>query len=114
MHELAVTESIIRICCEEANRHKVQRVLEVRLEVGELKGLIPDCIQYYFDIASKGTPAEGARLIINKIPITMRCRNCGEESEAAPSINFTCRNCGGKDFKMVKGNEFLIQSLEVE
>lgn len=114
MHELAVTESIIKICCEEVQRHKVERVLEVRLLVGELKGLIPDCIQYYFDIASKGTPAEGAKLVINKVPVTMRCRDCGVERETSPCINYTCEGCGGKDFQMVKGNEFLIQSLEVE
>lgn len=114
MHELAVTENIIKICCEEVQRHEVQRVLEVRLDIGELKGLIPNCIQYYFDIASKGTPAEGAKLVINKIPITMKCKNCGLEKEAAPCIGFSCEKCGGQDFKMVKGNEFLIQSLEVE
>lgn len=114
MHELAVTENIIRICCDEVKRHNVQRVLEVRLEIGELKGLVPNCIQYYFDIASKGTPAEGAKIIINKIPITMKCKKCGNEKEVTPCINYTCENCGSGDFSMVKGNEFLIQSLEVE
>lgn len=114
MHELAVTESIVRICSEEVMRHGVERVLEIRLQVGELKGLIPDCIQYYFDIVSKGTPAEGAKLMINKIPVTLRCRDCGMEREVSPSINYACEGCGGKNFHMVKGNEFLIQSMEVE
>lgn len=114
MHELAITENIIKIACEEAVKHDVKKVLEIRIEVGELTGLIPSCIQEYFDIASKGTVTEGAKLIISKVPVTVRCKGCGSVEEFYPRFNYSCKNCGNGDFKIIKGNEFLIQSMEVD
>jgi hydrogenase nickel incorporation protein HypA/HybF len=114
MHELSVTQQIIRIAKEEAEKHKVNKVLEIRIEVGELTGLIPGCIQDYFDIASKGTAVEGAKLIINKVPVAVRCSSCGSENEIDKSKGYGCPICGHSDIKIIRGNEFLIQSLEVE
>ncbi|WP_163193182.1 hydrogenase maturation nickel metallochaperone HypA [Clostridium thermarum] len=114
MHELPVTQSIIRIAREEAEKHKVNKVLEIRIAVGELTGLMPNCIQHYFDIASRGTVVEGAKLIINKVPVAVRCNNCNSESEIDKSKSYGCPVCGHSDIKIIRGNEFLIQSLEVE
>lgn len=113
MHELAITQNIIEISSEEAEKHNAQKVKEIRIRVGELSGLIPDCIQYYFDIASKGTRVEGAKLIIDKVSIAIRCNECGFEEELAAK-SYTCSNCGSYNIKITRGKEFLIDSLEVE
>ena len=113
MHELAVTQNIIKISSEEADKHNASRVKEIRIKVGELSGLLPDCIQYYFDIASAGTRVEGALLKIEKIPITMRCKDCGAEEELS-SRRYTCGSCNSYNIKIIHGNEFYIDSLEVE
>lgn len=113
MHELAVTEHIIRISKEEAEKHKAAKVKEIRIKVGAMSGLIPDCIQFYFDMASEGTIVEGAVLKIEKIPITARCNDCGFE-EVLPSRRFNCSECESFNVKIIGGNEFLIDSLEVE
>ena len=114
MHELPVTESIVRIAVEEAERHKVKKVNEIKLMVGELSGLVPECIQYYFDIISKGTKVEGAQIKKNKIPITMKCQDCGFSGDTDKFINNECPKCHSKVMKMVGGNEFYIDSMEVE
>ena len=114
MHELAITENIIKIASEEAEKHRVKKVMEIRIEVGELTGLIPACIQHYFDIVSKGTPVEGAKLVVKKLPISIRCSICGNEEEITKSISYSCSKCDSYDIKIIGGNEFLIQSLEVE
>ncbi len=113
MHELSVTQSIIKICCEEAVKHKASKVKEIRIKVGELSGLIPDCIQYYFDIASKGTEVEGALIKIDKIPITIKCNECNYEG-VLKDKNYSCPVCNSYNLKILKGNEFLIDSLEVD
>jgi hydrogenase nickel incorporation protein HypA/HybF len=114
MHELPVTESIVRIAVEEAERHRVKKVNEIKLMVGELSGLVPECIQYYFDIISKGTRVEGAKIRINKIPITMKCQDCGFSGSTDEFVNNECPKCLSKVMKMVGGNEFYIDSMEVE
>lgn len=114
MHELPVTESIIRIAVEEAERYNVTRINEIRLKIGELSGLVPECIQYYFDIAGKGTKAEGALIKIDKIPIAMKCSDCDFSGTAAKFIDNRCPVCSSDSMKMIGGNEFYIDSMEVE
>ena len=79
MHELAITEGIINAAIPEAEKHGAKRILEIRLKIGELSGVLPECIQFYFDIASRGTIAENAKLVVEKVPVTIRCLDCGYE-----------------------------------
>jgi hydrogenase nickel incorporation protein HypA/HybF len=113
MHELPVTKSIVKISSEEAEKHNAKIVKEIRIKVGVLTGLIPDSIQYYFDIISKGTLVEGAGLKIEKLPIRFRCNDCGCEDEAKAGI-YSCKNCESMNIKIIGGNEFFIESLEIE
>lgn len=114
MHELPITQSIVRIATEEAEKHKVNKINEIRLKIGELSGLVPECIQQYFDFASKGTAAEGAQIIITKIPITMKCADCGYSGEPDSFTNNKCPICSSIDMKLIGGNEFYIDSMEVD
>lgn len=114
MHELPITESIVRIVTEEAEKHKVKKVNEIKLKVGELSGLVPECIQYYFDMISSGTRIEGAQIKVIKVPITMKCEVCNYTGETDKFVNNICPRCSSKDMKMVGGNEFYIDSMEVE
>lgn len=114
MHELPITQSIVRIAAEEAERHNIKKINEIRLKIGELSGLVPECIQQYFDFASKGTAAEGAKIIITKIPITMKCTSCDFCGEPSSFINNKCPVCNGARIIRAGGNEFYIDSMEVE
>ena len=62
MHELPVTESILKIVLKHARVSGVRKVRTIRLIVGKLSDLEDEWIQRYFDYLSKGTVAEGARL----------------------------------------------------
>lgn len=113
MHELPVTESIVRICKDEVLKHNASKVLTVNIKVGELSGMVPDCIQYYFDIVSKDTVAYGARLNIEKVPLLMNCKTCGYEGPASHN-NYNCPKCGGSEITLKGGREFYIDTMEVE
>lgn len=114
MHELPITQSIVRIATKEAEKHNIKKINKIRLKIGELSGLVPECIQQYFDFASKGTAAEGAQIIITKIPITMKCVNCGFTGKTDSFIDNKCPICSSKDMKLAGGNEFYIDSMEVD
>ena len=113
MHELAITEGIIEAAVPEAERAGAKKILEIRLKIGELSGVLPECIQEYFDIASRGTIAEGARLKVEKIPITIHCNGCGYDGEI-PKKRIHCPVCDGWDFTLKSGREYFVDSLEVE
>ena len=68
MHELAITQSILDIARKAADEHGAKQVKSVRIMLGEYSGVVPQCIQYYFDVISKDTIAEGAVLDIQPNP----------------------------------------------
>lgn len=113
MHELALTEGILKIAAGEAEKHRVKRVVSIRLKVGELSGVVPALIQEYFNIVSRGTAAEGASIIVEKVPGVVGCLDCGEESKIE-KMRLKCSKCGGYNVKIISGREYYVDSLEVE
>lgn len=113
MHELAVTESILRICRDEGEKRKLKCIKKINIKVGELTGLVPNAVEYYFEIISKDTLAEGAKINIEKLPIKIECRGCNYKGLLERDKS-TCPICKGYNFKIVNGNDFYIDTLEVE
>ena len=81
MHELAVTQGILDIAVAEAEKSGKRKVTQINIKLGVFSGMVPQCIQEYYDIISEDTAAAGAKLIFDKIPAVIRCRSCGAESE---------------------------------
>jgi hydrogenase nickel incorporation protein HypA/HybF len=113
MHELSVTEQILRITLEHARQADANQVLSVNLIVGDLAGFSGESIQFYFDLLSKGTEAEKAILSITRVPTRARCKACQEEF-SPDRMNWACPRCGGLMDEVVSGKEFYIESIEVE
>lgn len=113
MHELAITEGIIEAAVPAAKEAGARRILEIRLKIGELSGVFPEYIQEYFDIASKGTIAEGARLCVENIPPQIACPDCGFTG-VIDRHKIKCPQCGSIGFRLTGGREYYVDSLEVE
>ena len=113
MHELAITQSILDISKKAADEHGAKRVKSVRIMLGEYSGVVPQCIQDYFDVVSKDTVVEGAFLDIRRLPVVIRCHSCQKESRI-DRLHVACPACGSTDLKLIQGREFYIESLEVE
>jgi hydrogenase nickel incorporation protein HypA/HybF len=71
MHEMSIAQSILEVVQQYArdNGHtgdvNVPRVRSVRLKVGEMAGVAPESLQFCFEVASEGTVARGAELLID-------------------------------------------------
>jgi hydrogenase nickel incorporation protein HypA/HybF len=110
MHELAIAESILAI----VERHAAGRtVVEVEVSVGHLRQVVPSALEFAFELAGRGTVAEGARLALQVIPAAGRCRACGERTtfQAFPLV---CDGCGGWDIELTQGQELQVEALELE
>ena len=113
MHELAITQSILDIAQKVAAEHGAKRVKSVKIMLGEYSGVVPQCIQDYFDVVSKDTVVEGAFLDIRRLPVVIRCNSCQKES-SINRLHVACPVCGSTDLKLIQGREFYIESLEGE
>jgi hydrogenase nickel incorporation protein HypA/HybF len=115
MHELPITENILKVVLKHAQADGAQKVVCVHLRIGELSDLIDEWLQRYFDYLSKGTPAEGAALRIERSPVIFRCENCGESFpvKMREVRDIVCPGCGGGKATFVSGREFFIKHIEV-
>ncbi len=110
MHELSIANSVVRVASEQADG---RRVTKVWLRVGHLRQVVPSALAFAFELVAQGTPIEGAELVIEDVPATVCCRQCGSES-ALDGFPAACPRCGSLNVEVVGGEELLVEALELE
>ena len=110
MHELSITRSLLGLVLESAQSRKT---VAVNILVGELSGIVDECLQLYFKLLSEGTVVEGAQLNIRRESPNCRCLEC-RHNWPSIQVPVKCPSCGGNDLRMHGGVELLIESIEVE
>ncbi len=114
MHELSVMSSILDIVRERANKNGANKVIRINLRIGTLSDIIPEWAQTYFDMLSKDTVADGARLDIERVPVSVKCPACGHvQTFDAKDWKFQCVRCESPDIELLSGREFFITSIEI-
>jgi hydrogenase nickel incorporation protein HypA/HybF len=104
---------------EESQKHDLENVKEVVLEVGELTFLAHEQLRFSFKVISEGTIFDGSELTIENRPAMVRCDSCGYEGEGGfqddPEFHrvlptFSCPKCG-EPTSVVSGNECIIKRI---
>jgi hydrogenase nickel incorporation protein HypA/HybF len=112
MHEYSITESMLSLALEKANEAKASQISQINMVVGELSGIVDECVQFYFDFLSKDTIASGASLSFERRPIKLRCRNC--DAVFLPnSHDWSCPDCHDANVEIISGRECYMESIEV-
>jgi len=113
MHELGITQSILSIAVEKANEVQASRVTKINLIIGELSGVVNECVEFYFDLLSKDTIAAQASLSFERTPNKLRCRECN--TVFSPNdLDWTCPDCHQANVEIISGRECRVESIEVE
>ncbi len=113
MHELSIALNIVELAVEEAHRNNAGMVVQVEVEIGTMSGVEIEALQFAWDSAILGTPAEKASLEIKVIQAEARCLDC---ENLFPVQNFfvQCPQCGSYRYEIFQGRELKIRSLVVE
>ena len=115
MHELPITQEVVRIACEEAAKAGAKRIKEINLVVGEMSGVVDDSVKFYFNLLTENTMAAGAQLNFRRLPMLVRCVECNHEFHPdGDSYNWECPQCHQWLVNIIQGKEFYIDNLEVE
>jgi hydrogenase nickel incorporation protein HypA/HybF len=110
---MAIVSNIFSIVDMKIKEHGVSRVIQVKLVVGDMAGVEDMTMTSCFEIFAKNTPAEGARLVIEHVPIKAQCQKCGNEFTII-RWNFKCPDCGNMGIRIMSGKELYIESIEAE
>ena len=112
MHEMAIAEGILNIAFDYAEQNKASKISKITLKLGEMSGVELEALNMSFEVLIKNTIAEGAELIVNKVPIIGQCNKCGKDFHIE-HYNFFCPECNGI-LILKSGRELQVESLDLE
>lgn len=113
MHELSVTESILEIACSHAEKARADRVTQINLVIGRLSSIVDDSVQFYWDMVSEGSVCSGSKLNFTRLPAVLHCTQCQNEFQIEQELT-PCPNCGSYQTTIIGGEEFYVDSIEIE
>ena len=112
MHEFAVCQEMLQQIESIAVEQQAAAVDMVTVRIGPLSGIEAHLLTQAFPLAAAGTIAEKAELIVEALPIKVKCQSCGAETEAKPN-RLVCGQCGDYHTQLISGDEMLLASLEL-
>ncbi|RLI11189.1 hydrogenase maturation nickel metallochaperone HypA [Candidatus Bathyarchaeota archaeon] len=122
MHEYSVAKRLFDLALKAALQYGAERVLEVRVVIGELSLVRHEQLAFWFKELSRGTVLEGAELAIEAEPGEIACPACGYRGPisladdpayhlALPTLR--CPECGARA-RVVRGRDCVLKSIRIE
>lgn len=113
MHEMSICEGILQVMEEQATTRQFERVKCVWLEIGPLAGVELDALRFGFDVVTRNSVAEGAKLEIIEMPGEAWCLQCSKSVPVSQRFD-ACPDCGSYQLQITGGEELRIKELEVD
>ena len=112
MHELSVCNALIEQVQAIAKHHNAVQVHQIVLRIGPLSGIEVPLLEHAYPLAAAGTVAENASLVIESLPVKVKCSQCGAES-IVETNRLLCLACGDFRTNVISGDEMLLASVEL-
>ena len=115
MHEMSIAASLLSMAREEAAKSGCARLVSVTVRYGQISGIMPEALQFAFEALTSSTVDEGAKLVLEKVPLKMRCVFCRQtfEPDEASDGLAPCPGCGEIFGHVVEqGRELLLARIE--
>ncbi|MDQ0340950.1 hydrogenase nickel incorporation protein HypA/HybF [Caldalkalibacillus uzonensis] len=112
MHELSIAHSLVELAIEAAEKTGTKRVKTLYLKLGVLSGVVKEALEFSFDVVVQGTPLEGARLVIEDIPVKVFCPDCKQAHILPEPFPMRCPVCKRRTGQVLEGREMELYALE--
>ncbi len=112
MHEVGIIQNALQMAEKQARASGARQVHQLRLRVGALSGVVPEALQFAFEVVSRGTMAEGARLEVESVPPSCWCAACQAEF-ACEDLLYECPRCHEPSSELRRGLELELTSMEI-
>jgi len=113
MHELFATQAILDQAIKQAAEATGARITDLHLVLGEISSYAEDSIQFYWDEISRGTIAAGAKLHFRHLDAELQCMACFTKYHPSEG-EILCPNCGSTGARIVAGEDFYLESIDIE
>ncbi len=111
MHELSICSAIANAAAKHADGHTVS---QVTVEIGHLRQVVPDALQFSWEIVASTTAAElrKADLVVQEVPAVVDCQKCAARTTLDMPI-LACGSCGAFEVTLISGEELRVVSIDV-
>jgi hydrogenase nickel incorporation protein HypA/HybF len=113
MHEMALAEGIVQLIEDSVRAEGASKVNAVWLEIGQLANVEKEALRFCFDVVTRDSVAEGARLEIIETAGQGWCMKCAG-NVPVKALYDPCPTCGSYQIQVTGGNEMRVKELEVE
>ena len=114
MHELSIALNMVDIASETARKNGGGRVETLYMNLGALSGVAKDALLFSWELACADVAAlEGSRLVIEEIPVIVRCADCKQDGKLKTINKLICPNCNSSVSAIIAGKELEITALEI-
>lgn len=112
MHEMALCQGVMEALEQAADEQGFRQVLGVHLQVGKLVALEKSQFIFSFELLSKNTLAENARVDIEEVEGKAWCPHC-DNKVPINNLYSACPVCRQWGLEIIQGKELKIDRLEV-
>lgn len=113
MHELSIALSLLDLAVKHASQAGAKRITGLYLVIGELSSVVDDSLQFHWDIIADDTIAQGAQLHFDRRSTQLECTGCGH-CFAPQDGYFACPECSCAEVRIIQGEEFRLEAIDVE
>ena len=109
MHELSICNAIASTAAKHADGRSVT---QVTVQIGHFRQVVPDALQFSWEVVSEATVLKDAALVIEQVPAVVECASCGVRTTLDLPI-LACGHCQGFEVKLVSGEELIVVSIDL-
>jgi hydrogenase nickel incorporation protein HypA/HybF len=110
VHELSLCEAIAGVVKPYVDGRHVD---VVRVRIGALRQVVPESLSFCWTLVRDYEDMPDAELELELIIAEVQCRSCGQRSTITSQWCLLCPRCESADVEVLRGNEFLVTSLDV-
>lgn len=113
MHEVGIAKEAVDAAIEHAAKAGATRVLKIKLRIGALSGVVPEALEFAFEVVTRDTAAAGAAFEYEWVPVRCHCATCDTDFEPEGYV-YECPECGMPSWDLRGGKELDLMTVEAE
>lgn len=112
MHELSLCHAIAGVVKPHARGRHVD---VVRVRVGALRQVVPASLEFCWSLVCQHLDEDMVDTVLELelVPAEVFCRACAQRAQITSRWSVCCPACQSADVDLLRGNEFLVTSIEV-
>jgi hydrogenase nickel incorporation protein HypA/HybF len=113
LHEVTILESILEVAEDKARGENAPSITVIKIRRSEFAAIARQALEFAFEVARLGIPAEHARLEIEVVPLVLHCVVWEAGTQPPTPMSLICRRCGFP-LRILYGKNLQIEYIEMD